>query len=106
MDAAAADRVLAFLDAGTALLETTQRMSDILDPERGPIVAMTYRTDGAWIWTDTVSYYLREYGLAPDPDLLAHIERNGFVAGAPAGTAAHRALAALFRPAQQTPVRA
>jgi hypothetical protein len=26
-----------------------------------------FRTDGTWIWTDTVVYYLERYALAPAP---------------------------------------
>jgi hypothetical protein len=33
----------------------------------------SFRTDGEWIWTDAVEYYLRQYGLAPDARLAARI---------------------------------
>ena len=95
-----AARVADLLDAGLAVLMTTQRMDDVVDPARGQVVPMTYRTNGSWIWTDTVSYYLRAYGLAPDPDLLAQLTAAGPVDS----VAEHRALSALFRPAESAPV--
>ena len=90
--------ILSYLDAGTVVLATTEQAGDVVDSARGNVVPMTYRTDGAWIWTDTVSYYLREHSLAPDADLVAHIR----AAGAPPAVSAvaiHRALATLFAPA-------
>jgi hypothetical protein len=38
---------------------------------------MNFRTDGTWIWTDAVTFYLEEYHLAPEPDLLAHLRAVG-----------------------------
>ena len=66
-------RLLAYLDAGQEVLVTTALMDDVVDPERGKAVPMSFRTDGVWVWTDSVGYYLREHGLAPDPDLWRHI---------------------------------
>jgi hypothetical protein len=37
-------------------------------------VPTSFRTDGEWIWTDTVAYYLQQHGMAPDEELVAHIE--------------------------------
>ncbi|WP_147376313.1 hypothetical protein [Micromonospora radicis] len=98
-----APEILAYLDAGAALLATTQRMVDVLDPTRGPVVPMSYRTDGQWIWTDTVSYYLREHRLAPDAELLEHIREHGSRPPAVTAVGLHRAQAALFAPADVAP---
>ena len=37
-------------------------------------MATTFRTDGARIWTDTVTYYLEYYGLTPEEGLIQHID--------------------------------
>ncbi|MFC0097869.1 hypothetical protein ACFFKH_10040 [Micromonospora marina] len=97
------DHVLAFLDAGRPVLTTTQRMADLVDPGRGAVVPMSYRTDGSWVWTDTVSYYLREHGLAPDPGLLYRARSTGALPADTDEIAEHRVLAALFRPAAASP---
>lgn len=94
-----ASRVLAYLDAGEALLATTAHQHDILNSSLGEVVPQSFRTDGAWIWTDTVTYYLRVYGLAPDQELLAHIRRRGHQVAALDAVRRHRALVELFRPA-------
>jgi hypothetical protein len=73
-DAAERDRMLAYLASGTPVLYTTARTQDIVNPEAGQVVPTSFRTDGTWMWTDTVAYYLEQHGLAPDEELAAHIE--------------------------------
>ncbi|MCO8275484.1 hypothetical protein M1L60_33365 [Actinoplanes sp. TRM 88003] len=87
-------RVLRYLENGTMLLTTTARENDVLDPAAGPVVPMTFRTDGRWIWTDAVAYYLRTYALSPDEQLLSHIRSQGEPPPVDM-VAEHRALAAL-----------
>ncbi|MER6587109.1 MULTISPECIES: hypothetical protein [Micromonospora] len=90
-------RVAAYLDAGTPVLATTARGPDVVRPERGRVVPMTYRTDGRWLWPESVAYYLQAYGLAPEPDLLAHIRSRGDLLPVTDPADEHRALALLFQ---------
>ncbi|MEX5635954.1 hypothetical protein [Parafrankia sp. FMc2] len=90
-----ARRAAAYLDAGVPLIRTTARAPDILEPDRGEVVPLTIRTDGRWVWADSISYYLATYGLAADPDLLDHAARGG-MPGRLDEVAAHRILAALL----------
>jgi hypothetical protein len=78
-------------------------MRDVVTPERGAVVPMDVRTDGRWIWSDAITYYLERYGLAPDAELVAHIERLDFVPPEVDGAAIHRALAVLPEPAADEP---
>jgi hypothetical protein len=68
------DRMLAYLTSGTPVLYTTARAQDVLDPDAGQVVPTSFRTDGQWIWTDSVAYYLKQHGMAPDEELAAHID--------------------------------
>ncbi|MDQ7810912.1 hypothetical protein Q5425_44925 [Amycolatopsis sp. A133] len=72
-DAGERASLVGYLDAGTELLVTTGTMADVVDPEQGSVVPMNFRTDGHWVWTDTVTYYLRHHHLAPEPGLLRHL---------------------------------
>jgi len=47
------------------------------EPARMPV---SYETDGVWIWGGGARYYLERYGLPPEPEFLAHIRANGYVA--------------------------
>ncbi|MEV7354050.1 hypothetical protein [Kitasatospora sp. NPDC091276] len=71
------EALVGYLRAGAPVLLTPMLMDDVVDRQRRSIVPMGFRTDGSWIWTDTVTYYLEEYGLAPDPELLAHVRAQG-----------------------------
>jgi hypothetical protein len=65
--------LLTYLYGGHPVLTTTATLDDIVDPQSGAEVPTSFRTDGEWIWTDSVQYYLDHYGLAPDAELTAHI---------------------------------
>ncbi|GAA3615686.1 hypothetical protein GCM10022419_121220 [Nonomuraea rosea] len=71
-------RLADYLRAGAAILSTTSVDVDRLDPARGAVVPLSFRTDGAWIWTDTITYYLEEHGIRPDEELCAHIAAQSF----------------------------
>jgi hypothetical protein len=88
--------VLRYLDTASPLLMTTAVMDDVVNQHRA-VVPMSFRTDGQWIWTDAVGYYLRHYALAPDPQLLQHIRTGRYEVRAVDPVAQHRSLAALQR---------
>ncbi|WP_327000705.1 hypothetical protein OHA72_37020 [Dactylosporangium sp. NBC_01737] len=97
------EQVQAYLLGGTVLLYTTALMDDVVEPANTGRVPMSFRTDGAWIWTDTVHYYLATHLLAPDADLLTHIRNQRFEVPVPDSVALHRAMAVLQAP-QPEPV--
>ena len=91
--------VLRYFDDAPRLLSSTETMVDIVEPERGAVVPVIHRTDGRWAWTDLAPYYLRTYGLAPDPGLLAHVRANNYQVPELTHVARQRVLAELFSPA-------
>ncbi|SNQ48712.1 conserved hypothetical protein [Frankia canadensis] len=91
------------LDLGIPVLGTSARMTDVLDPDRGEVVPMTFRTDGVWVWTDTTSYYLDQHGIVPDPDLVRHLLADPAAADADE-VALHRVLANLLGRPTREPV--
>ena len=91
-------RVLDYLRAGEVLLSTAATMDDVVRPDRGQVVPTTYRTDGVWLWPDAVSYYLEEYGLAPDEQFFAHIRAAGRPPEQLDAVSTHRALRHLLDP--------
>jgi len=106
LDGEERDRVLRYLETAPVLLSSTERMIDILAPEGGPVVPLVHRTDGRWAWTDTVPYYLRRHGLAPDPALLDAIRAGGYTLPEVTPVGRHRAIAELFMPVDVQPVTA
>ena len=87
---------LAYLAAGTALLMTTATEPDFVEPTRGEVVPMNFRTDGTWVWNDALAYYLGEYGFAPEAEFLAAMRAAGWVCPTPEVEVVERALEELF----------
>jgi hypothetical protein len=85
-----------YLAAGQVLLSTDEREVDVFDPDGGEVVPLGFRTDGRFIWTDAIGYYLENYALSPDAELLAHLRAQDYRPPEVGAVAAHRALAALF----------
>ncbi len=71
-------RVLRYLENAPAVLTSRGMAPDLLDPERTERVPMTYHTDGRWVWSSSVAYYLRNHGICPDPVFLAHVRLHGY----------------------------
>ncbi|GAB2934378.1 hypothetical protein GCM10027280_22720 [Micromonospora polyrhachis] len=46
---------------------------DPFDPARPEIVPLHFRTDGEWVWSESLAYFAQRYGIAPEVDLLAHL---------------------------------
>ncbi|MCI2416075.1 hypothetical protein MOQ72_01445 [Saccharopolyspora sp. K220] len=103
LDAAERDQVLDYLRAGTALMVTTATLDDVVDTTRGLVVPMSLRTDGTWIWPDTVTYYLEHHHLQPEQELLAHIRNSGLLPPELDAVALHRAMEALREPPEPEP---
>jgi hypothetical protein len=73
------ERIAGYLDGGTPILSTTATSADRYDPRAAARpVPLTVRSDGVWAWSDAITYYLRRYGLPPEPDLLSRIRDAGY----------------------------
>lgn len=70
--------VLDYLDKATVVLASRVLVPDLLDPARPEQVPMAYQTDGRWVWSSSVAYYLRVHGVCPDLAFLAHIRLNRY----------------------------
>ncbi|MFC9251870.1 hypothetical protein [Amycolatopsis thailandensis] len=98
------DRILDYLETGTRLLVTAARLQDVVQPDRGAAVPTNFYTDGKWVWTDSISYYLEQYHLAPDPELLEHIDAVDGPPPRPDTIALGRAMEALTPSEEKQPV--
>lgn len=72
------DRVIDYLERAPIVLAARSYDTDRLDPNGSASVPMTFHTDGRWVWPGAVGYYLRAHGVAPEPELLAHIRGLDF----------------------------
>ncbi len=72
------ERLATYLTEGRLVIRATARMADPLRHQGDRVVPLNYRTDGIWVWQESLAYYVRALGVAPELDLLCHIEEAGF----------------------------
>jgi len=53
-------------------------------------------TDGTWLWNRGMRYYVHTYGIAPEPEFLAHMAACEYLA-VPADEDAQQAALAVLR---------
>lgn len=72
------DRLLEYLDNAPVVVPSRGYDIDRLATTPEGTVPVAFHSDGVWIWPAAVNYYLREYGVAPEPELIQHIHASGF----------------------------
>ena len=71
-------RLAVYLERGRLVVRATGHVADPFDPSSGPVVPLGFRTDGTWIWQEALAYYVLHRGVAPELELLCHIEERGY----------------------------
>jgi hypothetical protein len=80
------------------VVRTTGRDVDRIDPARGQVVPLSFRTDGHWVWSDALGYYVAEHGIAPELEFLRHIAARDYQAEVPDEEARRQAVEAVRSP--------
>jgi hypothetical protein len=71
-------RVVGYLKAAPTILFGRGLDKDAWSSEDLPVVPRSFSTDGTWIWSGAVTYYLQKYGMPPEPELLAHVRAQNY----------------------------
>lgn len=71
------DRILTYLGGAPVVLPGRGYDIDRLASSPEPAVPVAFHSDGTWIWPAAVNYYLQEYGVSPEQELIDHIKANG-----------------------------
>lgn len=72
VDSSERERILHLLSGGGIVLHAAALVRDEISSEESAVPG-DLRSDGNWIWSDAAAYYLENYWIAPDPDLIAHL---------------------------------
>ena len=88
-------RIVGFLRSGKMIMHTTFRDIDRIEPARGEVVSVSFRTDGQWVWSDAIAYYLDVHGLAPEAAFVQHMATAGYRAAEPDEAAIREAVEAV-----------
>ncbi|WP_020668303.1 TNT domain-containing protein [Amycolatopsis nigrescens] len=73
------DRLLEYLDTAPVVLSERTYDVDRLATTPANTVPVAFHTDGVWIWPAAVNFYLREYGVSPEAELVEHVRASRFV---------------------------
>lgn len=74
------DEILRFLEGGSGVLRAPGLTEDWLSPDRAAVVPVGFRTDGSWLWSAELAFYLRRHGVVPEPDFVKHMSEAEYIA--------------------------
>lgn len=96
-------RLASYLSSGRTVLRAAGRGPDPLSESDEPVLPLTYRTDGVWVWQEALAYYALR-GLAPELEFLSHIEGKGYLLPTTVDDEVAAAAAALVTTPRLTPL--
>lgn len=73
-------RAAQYLSGGSVLATTGMMVDDWFDKQANAIAPRETRTDGVWLWSGDLAYYVRKYGVALPPEFLSHMAARGWKA--------------------------
>lgn len=76
LDSVTSTQVDAYLRAGVPLMTTTQKVLDVVTGSPARIVPISIHTDGEFVWSMAVAYYVATHQISPGEDFLAHCASN------------------------------
>ncbi len=71
-------RFIEYLQQGVTILRVAGLAEDLLDPSRGRKVPLVYVTDGDWVWSLEIVYYLQEHDLPPEAEFVDYVRSRDF----------------------------
>lgn len=70
--------VIDYLRSGVIAIASPGIVKSVLD-ESKVIGTPSWRTDGVWVWPDTLAYYVEAAGVRLPPAFIRRIRDNGFI---------------------------
>jgi hypothetical protein len=74
----AVSRVVSYLRGGSTLATTGSMADDWFDPSRTDVAPLEVRTDGIWVWSGDLAYYVERYGVQVPHEMLTHMASRGW----------------------------
>lgn len=70
-------KVVGYLRSGVIAIASPGIVKSVLD-ETKVIGTPSWRTDGVWLWPDTLAYYVEAHGVCLPPPFIRHIRGNKY----------------------------
>jgi hypothetical protein len=79
LDESEAAKVVTYLEAGSFVSRMTRpSLPDPLSGSETPVVPVSIRTDGEWIWNDSLTYFVKMYRIAPTDEFMRYLRSRDF----------------------------
>ena len=76
-------RIARYLRGGAVLATTGRYVDDYLAPEQTRVAPLEVRTDGEWVWSGDLAYYVSQYGVSIPEDFLRRMEDRSWAPPTP-----------------------
>lgn len=71
-------KIVAYLRAGSPLLETSELSRDVLSEAHPPIGTARLLTDGHWVWPEVLAFYVERYNVSVPAEMIAEMQAQGW----------------------------
>lgn len=75
-DGANIDKICRYLEQGIVIITCAGTVDDVINPQNGIAGIPSMLTDGKWVWSGDLSYYVRNYMLKLDDEFLKSMRDN------------------------------
>ncbi|RAS63639.1 hypothetical protein C8D87_10640 [Lentzea atacamensis] len=75
-----ASSAVRYLEQGQVFLASPGWENDLLDEQAGPIAQFALRTDGEWIWPNSLAYYVTNHHVELPAEFLDRMAAHDWVA--------------------------
>mgnify|MGYP004446580535 FL=1 len=72
------ENICAYLNSGIVLITCCGTSTDVIKPENGIAGTPSVLTDGKWVWSGDLGYYVRHYHLALAPEFVSDMRDNNW----------------------------
>ncbi|MBQ1395844.1 MAG: hypothetical protein IIY84_00915 [Eubacterium sp.] len=72
------DNICAYLNSGIVLITCCGTSTDVIKPEKGIAGTPSVMTDGIWVWPGDLSYYVKNYQLALNPEFVSAMRSHNW----------------------------
>lgn len=76
LDSATSEQLAAYLKSGVTLMSTTQKVPDAVTGSTAAVVPISIVTDGEYVWSMAVAYYVETHHISPGNEFIAHCAKN------------------------------
>lgn len=72
------DRIYQYLKSGVEFIVSPEVTHDLIVPEKGTSGTASSYTDGIWLWSGDLAYYVKNYNLKLPDEFISSMSQNNW----------------------------